>query len=263
MALAPSSDNIILGKGELFFARFSAAGVRDAYIHLGNCQRFAISLEDDILELNTSQDAAAGLLKRVTRNRKVNVEVASNEFAIQNMAIAMMGDDSTFSQTSSAITGEILTSSVVKGRFYRTLGRNLTGVVITQGTVTWAVTTDYTIHDTSAGVIRVAATPSTAVTTATTATIAYTRALLSLDSILGATKTKLEGSLLFVPDPTTGPQFDVEVWKCAVAPGGEMGFVSNEWGEYTLNMVALDDTAGSYGGSSTQPYFRLIQRGTT
>lgn len=263
MALAPSADNIILGAGELFFNRFDANNAKTNYFHLGNCAKFAISLEDDILELNTSQDASRGLIKRVTRSRKVNVEIASNEMAIANLALAMMGDDSTFTQASSAITGEILTTNVVKGRYYKTANRNATGVVITQGTVTWALTTDYLITDASAALIQVNATTSTAVTTGTTATIAYTRASLSLDMILGATKTKIEGSLLFVPDPTTGPQFSVEVWRCAVAPGGELGLIGEEWGEYTLSMVALNDAAGTYGGSATAPYFRKIHQGTT
>jgi len=261
MALASSPDNIILGKGELFFDRHSAAGVRQGYFHLGNCQRFAVILNDDILSLNTSQDAAAGLLKRVTRSREVNVEISSNEFAIQNLAMALMGDAGTFAQTSSAITGEILTTSVVAGRWYKTANRNISGLVITQGTVTLALTTDYLLHDSSAALIQFKV--GGAAVTATPATAAYTRASLSLDQILGATKTKIEGSLLFVPDPTTGPQFDVEIFRCSVSPGGEVGLISDEFGEYTFNMAALDDSAGSFGGSTTAPYFRMIQRGTT
>jgi hypothetical protein len=262
MTLAPDPNNIILGKGELFFDRFSAAGVRQGYFHLGNCSKFAIVLNDDLLTLNTSQDTAAGLLKRVTRKREVDVQISSNEFSIESMALALMGDQGTFTQASSSITGEILTTSVAKGRFYKTANRNISGQVITQGTVTWAATTDYTVYDASLGVIQVKATPSTAVTTATTATISYTRATLSLDQIVGATKTKIEGSLLFVPDPTTGPQFDVEIWRTSLSPGGEVGLISEDWGEYQLNLAVLDDSAGTYGGSASQPYFRLIQRGT-
>jgi len=263
MALAPSADNIILGAGELFFDRFDANNARTGYFHMGNCSKFAISLVDDILKLNTSMDASRGLLKQATRSREVNIEIVSNEMAIANLALAMMGDTSTFTQASSAITGEILTTSVVKGRYYKTANRNATGVVITQGTVTWALTTDYVIADASAALIQVNLTPSGSVTTATTATIAYTRASLSLDMVHGATKTKVEGSLLFVPDPTTGPNFDVEVWRCAVSPGGELGLISEDWGEYTLNMAALNDAAGTYGGSASAPYFRKILRGTT
>lgn len=263
MALASSPDNIILGKGELLFDRHSDAGVRQGYFHLGNCSRFAIILNDDVLTLNTSQDASGGLLKRVTRKRDVNIEISSNEYGIENLALALMGEQSQLAQTSSAVTGEVLTTSVVAGRFYKTAGRNISSEVITQGTATWTPTTDYTVYDAPGGIIQVAATPSTAVTTATTATIAYTRASLTLDMIIGATKTKVQGSLLFIPDPTTGPQFDVEVFKCSVTPGGEVGLIGTEFGEYVFSMAALSDAAGSYGGSASNPYFRKIQRGTT
>lgn len=262
MALAPSSDNILLGKGELFFDRFNASGTQQGYFHLGNCSRFAIVTADDRIKLNTSQDAAAGLLKAVTRKREITVEITSNEMGIANLALALMGDESTFTQTSSAITGEILSTAPTKGRFYKTAGRNLSGVVITQGTVTWAVSTDYTVYDSSAGIIQVKSNASTAVNTAAAATIAYTRATLSLDTVLGGTKTKIEGKLLFVPDPTSGPQFDVEVFKVSASPGGELGLISEDFGEYTITMDVLDDSAGAYGGASTYPYYRLIQRGT-
>jgi len=254
---APDPQNILLGKGELFFDRFNTGGTVQGYFHLGNCSKFAINLADDLLSLNTSQDAAAGLLKRVTRKREVQISITSNEYAIESMALALMGDQGTFAQTSSAITGEILTTNAVNGRYYKTAGRNISSVVLTQGTVTLAQSVAYTVYDSTAGVIKLI----TASTTATAITAAYTRASLSLDQILGATKTKVEGRLLFVPDPTTGPQMDVEVWRVAVAPGGEVGLISEDFGEYTLNLVALDDTAGTYGGSASMPYFRLIERG--
>lgn len=261
MALAPSSDNIILGKGELFWAPI-VSGVRAPYFHLGNCPRFAIILNDDVITLNSSMDQSAGVIKRVTRKREVNVEITSNEYGIENLALQMMGDSGTFTQASSAITGEVVAATVVKGRYYKLLNRNGSGHVLTQGTATWTLSTDYTVADSSANVIHVLETTSTAVATASPFTAAYTRASLSLSTILGATQTKREGSLLFVPDPTTGPQFDVEVFYASATPGGEAGFISEEFGEYQINMVAQNDSGGAFGGSGSMPYFRLIQRGT-
>jgi hypothetical protein len=261
MALAPSADNVILGAGELFW-RPIVNGALTSYFHLGNCSRFAILLNDDIIKLKSSQTAERSLIKQVTRGREINIEILSNEYAIDNMALALMGDAGTFTQTSSAVTGEILSTSIVAGRFYRTAGRNITGVVINQGTVTWTVSTGYTVYDSSAGLIQVKSPAAGGVTTATPATIAYTRASLSLDTVLGATKTKVEGSLYFIPDPTTGPQFDVEVFYCSVSPSGEVAYISEEFGEYGLAIAALDDRQGVYGGTADMPYFRKIHRGT-
>jgi hypothetical protein len=262
MTFAPSPDNIILGKGELFFDRFVGSASSGSYFHLGNCSRFAIVTEDDVIEINSSMDAAAGLIKRVTRSRRTSLQITSNEHGIENLALALMGDTGTLTQTSSAIAGEILTTSVIKGRFYKTAGRQLSAVVVNQGTATWTQSTDYVVYDAGAGIIQVKATTGTAVTTATTATISYTRASLSLDTVLGATKTKIEGKLLFVPDPTTGPQFDVEVYHVGVQPDGEVGLISEDFGEYSLNLAVFDDSGAGYGGSAASPFYRLIQRGT-
>ncbi len=264
MALAPSADNIILGKGELFWAPIESVNgtlTRSPYFHLGNCPRFAIILNDDVITLNSSMDQSAGVIKRVTRKREVNIEISSNEYGIENLALQMMGESGTFTQTSSAVT-ETVAATVVKGRYYRLANRNVTGLVLNQGTVTWSLTTDYVISDSSMPMIQVVEAASTAVATASPFTAVYTRASLSLSTVIGATKTKKEGSLLFVPDPTTGPQFDVEVYYASASPGGEAGFISEEFGEYTLSMVAQDDSAGRFGGTTSIPYFRLIQRGT-
>jgi hypothetical protein len=260
MALAPSADNIILGKGELFWAPIES-GVRAPYFHMGNCPRFAILLNDDVITLNSSMDQSGGVIKRVTRRREVNVEITSNEYGIENLALQMMGDSGTFTQASGAVT-EVVAATVVKGRFYKLANRNVSGLVLNQGTVTWTLTTDYTLHDASAGIVQVVEAASTAVSTGTPFTAVYTRASLSLSTVLGATKTKKEGSLFFMPDPTTGPQFDVEVFYASASPGGEAGFISEEFGEYGLSLVAQSDSNGLYGGSASMPYFRLIQRGT-
>lgn len=258
--LAPSPNNILLGKGELFFDRFDAAGGRIGYFHLGNCSSFAVTLNDTLLDLFTSQHQDAGLYKRVTKQRLVDIEIKSNEFGIENLALGLMGDQGNFTQTTTTVT-ETLATAFTLGRFYRTSGRNISAVAITQGTVTWALNTDYTIKDANAGVIQVAQNASTAVDTGTLAQIIYTRTSQTLPQILGAVHTKIEGSLLFIPDPTTGPQFDVEVYRCSQSPGGNLDFIGDAYGEYTLKLAALNDSAGSYGGSAASPYFRLIQRG--
>jgi hypothetical protein len=260
MPLAPDPNNILLGKGELFFDRFNAAGLRQGYFHLGNCAGFGVELKDTILSLYTSQHSTAGLLKRVTSQREVDVTIKSNEFGITNLALALMGDETSVAQVLSTAT-ETLAAGFTLGRYYRTAKRNISALAITQGTSTWSLNTDFTIKDANAGIYQVAPAASTAVATTASAVLIYTASAQTLSAILGATHTKIEGSLLFVPDPTTGPQFDIEIYRCSQSPGGTQDFIGEQFGEYTLSMAALDDSAGAYGGSTSSPYFRLIQRG--
>ncbi len=259
MALAPSADNIILGKGELFWAPI-VSGVKAPYFHLGNCPRFAILFNDDVITLNSSMDADGGVIKRTMRKREVNIEITSNEYGMENLALAMMGDSATFTQTTGTVT-QTMTTSLVKDRYYKTTDRNVTITSLVAGTVTLTTgSTGYTLADSSAGMIFVP-TASTAVT-GTALVVIYTKAALSLDQVNVATQAKKEGGLLFVPDPTTGPQFDVEVWYASSSPGGEINYIGEEYGEYQLNMVAQKDAAGLYGGSTACPYIRQILRGS-
>lgn len=260
MTLAPSPDNIILGKGELLFDRFDANGVAQGYRHLGNCSGFKITPTDDRITMNTSMSHTAGIYKQVTRRRELTIEITAHEHSIANMALLLMGDESTLTQSAQTVT-EALTTSVKTGYYYRTSGRNISGVTISQGTVAWVLGTDYTVKDATGGLIYVKESASTAVTTATTATITYTQATASLQTILAGTKGKIEGKLLFIPDPTTGPQYDVECYWVSVFPSGDLNLVGEDFGEFTLSMSCLDDSAGAYGGSASNPYFRLINRG--
>jgi hypothetical protein len=254
---APSSDNVILGKGELFFARF-ASGVKQDYFHLGNCGRLALITEDDVIELNTSMDASGGLYKSVTRSRTVRAEINANEYALANMALALMGDTASVSQTAATSTETFTLGGT--GRYLQLTGKSVTSISsVVQGTATLTATTDYTLYNQTPGVVKF---PSTGGATAGAVVVTYIRATASLDAVAGATKTKIEGSLLFVPDPTTGPKWGVECWRVSVNPGGEMSFIGTEFGEYQMTMRVLDDTVGSYGGSSTYPYYQLINYGT-
>lgn len=256
---APSADNYRLGKGELFFDRYDATGARTGYFHLGNCNKVIIKLVDDIKTLRSSMHADGGILKRAAAHRDVEIEIVSNEFAIENMALALMGDQSTFTQAASSATAEILSTALVAGRYYKLAHRAVSSVVLTVGTSTTPLTvgTHYDVSDPVGGIVHI----KQSYTGTGGLTAAYSYATATLDLISGATKTKVEGGLIFVPDPTTGPQTDLEVWRCAVNPGGDFGFIGDDFGEYTLSMVALNDAAGVYGGSASQPYFRMIERG--
>lgn len=260
MALAPSADNIILGRGELFWAPIVSA-VKQPYFHLGNCARFAVLFNDDVLTLNSSMDADSGVIKRTLRRREVSIEISSNEFGIENLALAMMGDATTFTQTTSTAATATLTTSLVKGRYYKLPDRGVTITSVTAGTATLTAATDYTLADSAAGLLFVTAAAPNA-TTGTALVVVYSRTALTLDQVNVATQAKKEGGLLFIPDPTTGPQFDVEVWYASSTPGGAIEYIGEEYGEYQLNMIAQKDSAGSYGGSVSCPYIRKIQRGS-
>jgi len=260
---APNAENVLLGKGKLLFDRFNATtGVREGYVHLGNCDTFELTTESDVVDNMNSMIAAGGVYKSVTRSKTVTVNIAGFEFSTANLAIAIMGTASTATQTTGTATAEVLSTNLTKGKFYRTAKRGITGItsavdISGTTTATLTATTDFLLYDADAGIIQI---PSSSGATAThTFAATYTYATLSLDSVLGGVASKIEGTLIFVPDPSTGPSWEITAWKVSLTPNGAVGFISEDFGKWSVTGKVMDDSAGTYGGSAASPYYTAIQ----
>jgi hypothetical protein len=257
--ISPDPLNLMLGKGAIYFDRFEG-GNRTGEVHLGNCEVFSIATEDTKLEKYSSMDAEAGLLRSVTQRRKVTLNIQGDEFNPYNMALAFMGEEGTLSQSTDTVTDEVLTSSPKKGRWYPLVNRNVSSVVVTQDAGALVDGTDYEV-DAVRG--RIYLIPTGAATEGSTAadeiTVDYSAGTVSLQQVLGATQSIIEGFLRFIGDPSAGPITEVEVWKASITPGGETGLISDDWGSWQLTLDIQKDSANN----PTMPYYRQIFNGNT
>lgn len=239
----PSSDNLLLGKGEVFFSR-RASGILTGYRHLGNVETFELTTTDDVLEKYSSMDAAASLYKAVTRKRDVVLQLTADEFDPDNLAMVLMGEVvDTAPQTATAVVAEVLTDSARLGAFYKfaQVGPH-TGIAIKVGAVVLTLGTDYVIHDVTVGLIQILPN-APGVTAGDTITADYTPTAYAtgLKRVRGGTQTLVEGAVLFVPDPTTGPQIMAEVWSVSVRPDGALGLISDEFAQMGMQMAVQAD----------------------
>jgi len=260
---APAPENVLLGKGKILFDRFNAStGVKEGYVHLGNCDTFELSTEDDVVDNMNSMVAAGGIYKSVTRSRKVTVNISGFEFSTQALAISLMGNVATATQTTGTATAEVLSTNLTKGKFYRTAKRgivSITSAVDITGTTTATLTatSDYLLYDADSGIIQLPLTSGATATHSLAATYVYST--LSLDSIQGGMASKIEGTVVFIPDPATGPSWEITAWKVSLTPNGAIGFISEDFGKWQVAGKIMDDTAGTYGGSAASPYYTAIQ----
>ncbi len=252
--LSPVAANLLLGKGQLLFDRFTSAGLATGFRHMGNVEEFSIELTDEKAEKFTSQNQSAGLYKSVTTKRTTALAVQADEFAIANIALGMMGDEDETTQAGATIVDEALTTSVTLGKYYQTLELGISAESLEAdpgGTPTALVLgTDYVILDAIAGIIQIL---PTAVNTVDGEAIdidytsaAYTGAT-ALGRVKGATQTNVEGAVLFIPDPSTGPKLFVEVWRVSVSPNGPVGFISDDYANFTLTMEVQDESVAHPG----------------
>jgi len=247
MSYTSNGNNVLLGRGKVFFNRLSAAGVPTGYKFLGEVSKLELSTEDDVVEMRDHTVASTPVLKKVVRQRDGKVSLTFHEMDKENLALALMGSVSSYTQANTAVTGEVLTTSVVKGHSYKTVNRQLiTGgtLVVKQGASTLVLGTDYDVADAVTGLIHIKES-SVTVTDGSTITIDYTKPAITapgLARVVGGNATFIEGALLFVGDPAAGPSADVEIWKASVSPSGVLGLIQDEFAGVDLELTILSDT---------------------
>lgn len=244
MSFTSNGNQVLLGRGKVFFNRLSAAGVPTGYKFLGEVSKLELSTEDDVLEMRDHTVASTPVLKKVVRQRDGKVSLTFHEMDKENLSYALMGSVSAFTQTSGSVTAEALTASVVKGHSYKTVARQISAVTVKQGVTTLVLGTDYDIADAATGLIHIKES-SVTVTDGSAITIDYTKAAIAapgLARVRGGDATFIEGALLFVGDPAAGPSADVEIWKLSISPSGVLGLIQDEFAGVDLEGTILSDT---------------------
>jgi hypothetical protein len=262
----PSPDNVTFGRGKIMFAPFLTTAAPVQYYHFGNCDTFSIGVAPETVDMTNFMTETSAPYKSVVKKVNIPIKIAGFEFSSFNNKINFMGDQTSYTQAAATITGETLASAAItglKGSFFRTTKRTISGLIMTQGATTMVSGTDYTVEDASAGVVKILSTGST-IADGTSLLLTYAHAAITgagLTVVRAAVDTSVEGRLLFLPDNTTGPDNEVLVWNATLRPDGDIGFIGeNDFLKWNLTGVVQDDSAGIYGGSTACPYFQVTTR---
>lgn len=264
LPLAPDSDLLPLGKGEVLVNRYDSNGALTYWRHLGNVESFEFNTEDDVLEKYSSMERSAPLYKRVTRRRNVNLTMVLSEYDIENLALVLMGESGELTQTAVAVTNEVVTASAKLGAYYQLakFGPYTVGPVLEESVTptTLVLGTDYVIVDSFLGIIQLL---PTAVNIADGETMqadytptAYSTGATGIKTVKGGTKSLIEVAVKFISDPASGPKTHVDVWRASVSPNGALGLISEEWSTIQLTMAVQDDSVNN----PTYPLYRMISR---
>lgn len=259
MAYQSNSNNVLLGRGKLYFDRWSSSGV-DTYglAYLGDCSKFEISTSDDKAQIFDYGQPTAPLLNETVVKREVSISLTLHEYTKENLALVLMGVEAGATQSSGTVTAETLTTSVTKGKSYQTANRNISGITVKKGATSLVLDTDYNVVDATLGMIHITTTGST-LTNGDTITIDYTKAAIAspgLDRIQGGMSSQILGKLVFIGDPGAGPAFDAEFWKVSISSEGVAGFITgSDFGSFDLKGKVLIDSTNH----PTEAYYRITK----
>jgi len=251
----PDSGNIYLGAGEVWFNRFGANGSPTQWRHLGNVSRLEPTQSVETLEKRSAMSGARGLLKRVVTSTTSEVALTLDEFDPENVALALLGSASAFSQSSGTATDSAIPGTVKKGQWLDTgkLKITVTGVKKSPSTAL-VLGTDYEV-DSDSGMIRILPGSST-VADGDSLLWSGSYAAITSTQIQALANSRIEGALRFrSASDAVGPRYLVDFWKVSIAPDGALALLTTEFGEITLKAAVQEDTSKSIG----ERYFRMVQ----
>ncbi len=242
MPFPANGDNLVLGRGSLLLDRL-ASGVPTGLRFMGTAEAVARSMEDEKLEFRSSTQAGRPVIREVTQERTIEVLATLNEYQFENLALSFMGDLVDVAQ-SSATGSTVEFDSVQPGRYYDVGRRAISAVTVEDDTtptpVVFDVNDDYTV-DAARGLIYIV--PGGAITAGTNIVVEFNAAAGNIRRIRGGTRTSIEARLQFISDNASGPNWRYEAWRVSITPEGELGFVTDEFGNFQIRMKVLDDSA--------------------
>lgn len=254
MAQQVNGNNLLLGRGKIYFDRFNSSGVKTGERFLGNCSTFEVTPTVEDIKKYSSADRAAGLIASDVLRTTLALRIVGDEFSKENLAAALFGDNSTLSQTTGAVTGEVI-AGVIQGCYYALANRKVSSVSVTDGATptphTYVATTDYVV-DAETG--RIYIVEGGGIASASSITVAYTRGNVTMPTIRGMNQTSVKGFLRFVGEPARGPRYEVQIWRAALRADGAIGFISDDYASFTLT----GDVESDGNAHPNNPHFLML-----
>ena len=252
----PLGTNQLLGRGKVLFDRFTTAGVKQGLRVLGNCIEFSLTESEERRQIYSSFEKSSPLLADALVRRTAEVRFVMTEYDPVTLALALAGDKGILTQSSGSVTNEAI-ADVLQGYHYQLVNRAISGVAVTGpgGTPTYTVGVDWEVADAAAGLIYII--PGGAITDLADIEVDYTKgAITAMDIVNAGLAGNIQGHLLFIGDPVNGKINELNCWRTNLAPDGAVGFIGDDFGNFALKGIMVDDSAVH----PANPLFRLISR---
>lgn len=247
--LAPNTDNLLLGKGSLYFSRLNEAEVATGELHLGNAPSFEFTLSQTMKDHFTSMEGIKKKNKSIATEEKVNGKFTLEEFAKENLLLALRGGDLGFITQTAGATAVLRTA--YRDRWLDVGFRSISAVVVFHGATTFIVNVDYKID---AKVGRIMPLYTGAIYEGEQLSIQFSYASIN-QPVIRMSQRDVKGFLRFVPNNDQGPQYMVEMWRVNLKCDSGIGFITEDWGKLDFTFEADDDKANH----PTEPYGRISE----
>jgi hypothetical protein len=248
----------MLGRGKIFGDRLSLVSgvyIKTGEFDLGNCTALQISPKATTKEKFESMDQASSLYARAVIQQTHTIKITGDEYSLFNLMNTLMGSQGSINVTGATVSGtpgETVTSNPQGGAWYSLQFRQVSAVTLKLGATTLVAGTDYTLDATRG---RIYIIPGGAGVGVGTLTAGYTYATYQFNTVRGGTASSVDMYLRFIGNPVQGPTFEGEFWHVQFTPNGDLGFIADDFGQWTIEGLVIADQINH----PTEPLYRLIQ----
>lgn len=249
----PNTGNLYLGAGEVWFDRFdNTTGLPSGLRHLGNVDSFATTGKEEVVDKKSSMTGLRTLLAEVPKGFALEVAIECSEWDPSNVALALLGQVSTFTQASSpAIAAGVINGgiAIVLDTWYDVGFLNITVTDFKQGATT--LNTAAYIVRTDVGMVCFLSsyTGANNATAAVTTWDGSAAAITAKSVVKALSVSKIVGHLRYVSalDQANGPRVKVDIWRVNLYPDGDLGFIAEDFSNFKLKGNALSDLTRAVG----------------
>jgi hypothetical protein len=243
--LAMTQDNIVNGKGKVYFAPFLAGTQTAAALRfVGNAPELAVTSNPTFLD----HFASTGGVKVKDQSVAIQVDrtgtLMVDNISKENLAIMFFGAASVLAQVAGPVVAEPHGVDALD-RFVR-LGiteanpsgvRAVTAVVVKDaaGLITYALGTDYTVNA-ALGMIYIPKT--SAIPAASTIKVDYTLPARQIEQVISGT-TPIEGTLFFESNNPAGENKDFLMPWVKLTPNGDFNLIADDWQKISFKLEVL------------------------
>ncbi|MDD5348237.1 MAG: hypothetical protein PHT59_06470 [Candidatus Omnitrophica bacterium] len=247
--LAPDTDNLLLGKGALYFDRLDASDATTGELDLGNATSFEIQMSQTMKDHLTSRSGIRKVDLSIPIEEKMTVKFVLEEYTQHNLLMALRGDTVGY-VVQSAAAGVVVSLTAKRDRWLDTGYRQLTLVAVTHGVTTFTENYDYKVDYTTGRIFPIA---TGTIYEGEALTVTLSHAAINQPK-LNMSQRDVTGFLRFVPNNDQGPWWEVQLWKVTLKCDSGIGFITEDWGKLSFS-GDVDEDAENH---PSEPYGRMI-----
>lgn len=244
-----ATPNYTLGRGKVYFARFTSSQTPGSFRYIGNTPEFNLTIESETLDHFSSDEGIREKDDSVPLEVTRTGSLVCDDINAENVALFFFGSTQSLSQA--ALPSQSENFSGVNEEDVLQIGLTSTNRVGTRGLsnisvesnpsgTTYTEGTDYTV-DTDRGMIAIM--NGGAITGGADITVNFDIDAATSTRVLSGSEP-VEGAMRFIEDNPKGDDRDIFLPYVKITPNGDLALKGDEWRQIPFSIEALKPSSG-------------------